>query len=130
MEKFSWSFNDGDEIWCNSADTVDECKADARAAIESGEEDESDTIYIGINESFTLCVDAESILEQIEEDASEFAGEIADDWDAFDYKTMKSELEELSERLTDVVNAWLKKNKREPNFYAVNNIKPYKIKIT
>lgn len=123
MDKYSWNFNEDAERWFESADSIAECIADARAAVESGECDQADTVYIGVNVPFIPSVDAESVLETVEEDAYEFC-ELAEDWSACDRK-MKDELEELSDTLSAAVKAWLKKNGREPDFYAVQNIRAH-----
>lgn len=125
MGKYSWSFDGDAEIWYESANSIEQCIAEAKASIESGESAPVDTVYIGENCEFIPTVVAESILEQIEDDAFEFAGEIGGDWNAYDYKSMKLELEELSATLSEDVRAWLKKHGREPNFCAVQNVKGF-----
>ena len=122
MDKYSWSFDGDAERWYESADSIAECITEARAA-ESAEEEPRDTVYIGKNVPFIPSVDAESVLESVEEDAYEFC-ELGEDWSACDRK-MKNELEELSETLSSAVKVWLKKYGREPSFYVVEGIKPY-----
>lgn len=125
MEKYSWNFNESAEVWYNDAyETVDECILAARnTAFEEGDEF-YETVYIGENELFCPCVNADFVLEQIIEDAYEFCGEASEAWDAYDYKK-HDELEELSNALTMVVDDWLKKYKREPYFWRVKNVKAY-----
>lgn len=127
MEKYSWSFDGDLERWYESAESVEECIANARAAIAQGEEEPADTVYIGKNIPFIPHVDAEVVLESVEEDAADFAGELGGDWYACD-GNMKSELKELSETLSTAVKDWLKKYGREPSFYAVENVKPYALR--
>lgn len=122
MDKYSWSFDGDAERWYESAGSISECLAEAKAAIARGDAEPAATVYIGINVPFIPSVDAESVLESIEEQAYEFC-ELGEDWCACDAR--KDELEELSDTLSSSVKAWLKKYGREPDFYAVQNIKPY-----
>lgn len=125
MDKYSWNFNEDAERWYESADSIAECIADARAAVESGEYGQTDTVYIGVNVPFIPSVDAESVLEAVEQQAYEFDDDAGEDWNAFDSRKMREELEELSDTLSAVVIAWLKKYGREPNYYRVEGAKPY-----
>lgn len=124
MEKYSWNFNKYEEHWGNdSNNTVEECIVEAKE-VEKEYGKEHDTVYIGENMPFIPSVDAESVLDDIMEQAGEFAGEVGEDWDAYDYHK-QNELDELSESLTAVVNEWLKKHDRVPYFWAIERIKPY-----
>lgn len=122
MEKYSWSFSENDEIWRDSADSVEDCIYQAKE-----EADGKDVVYIGKNIAFVPCVDAKYVLESLQEQASDFAGDIGDDWDAYDYKTMRPALDELSVELTAAVVAWLKKHGRAPSFYQVENVSPHSL---
>jgi len=125
MKKYAWNFDSDAELWYNdNFDTIEECISAAKESIKSGNEDLRDIVYVGETNSFIPHVDAEWVLDQLVEDAAEFAGEVSDGWDAYDYKK-KSELEELSEALSKCVLEWLKKYGREPEFYAVENIHSY-----
>ena len=130
MEKYSWDFNGEAEHWRNDpCDTVEECIAAARRAVEQKDyqtDEPPKTVFIGENVQFAPSVDPETVLEHVEEDASEFAGEVGDDWEAYDQKK-KDELNELGDSLTHIVNEWLKKYGYEPDFYAIQNIKPYQL---
>lgn len=130
VEKYSWDFNEEAENWGNDPyDTVEECLAAARQAV--AERDyQTDTppevVYIGENAPFVPRVDPDTVLEDIEEQAADFAGDLGGDWNASDYKK-RDELTELADSLSRVVNEWLKKYGYEPNFYAVQNIKAYQL---
>ena len=128
MEKYSWNFNGDAENWGNDThDTIDRCLADAREAVADGnyQEDETPTVvYIGQNEPFAPWVDAEMVLEALQEQAGDFAGEVGGDWDAYDCKKT-DELNELSETLTAAVDAWMEKYGYTPHFWAINRIKEY-----
>lgn len=130
MEKYSWDFDGEAENWKNDTyETVEECIAAARQAVVQRDY-QADTppkvVYIGENVPFIPRVDPETVLEHIEEDASDFAGEHGDDWEAYDQKK-KDELNELGDSLTRIVNEWIKKYGYEPCFYAVQSIKPYQL---
>lgn len=126
MDKYSWSFDGDAALWRNSADSIKDCISEAET--ENGYDGyENETVYIGANVPFIPTVDAESILDQIQEDAGEFAGEIGCEWDAYSYKKM-DEITELNDALTKVVHDWMRKYGYYPNFYQVNNIKPYPLK--
>ncbi|HMM31599.1 MAG TPA: hypothetical protein PKB13_07465 [Clostridia bacterium] len=128
MEKYSWDFNGEAENWYNETyDTIEECLEDARSVAEDetyGSNEPPEKVYIGENKPFVPRVDAECVLDLLEEQACEFAGEVGYDWDSYDHKK-QDELDELSQSLTDVVMAWLKKHGRAPVFYAVEDIKEY-----
>lgn len=121
MEKYSWSFKEHNEIWSNGAGSIKACLCQVRQAAAADE----NVVYVGENIPFIPTVSAESILEDLEAQASDFGGEIGEDWEAFDCKTMQKEVDELSEQLGAIVVEWLKKHGREPNFYQVENIKPH-----
>lgn len=122
MEKYSWSFNENAEIWYEAADTIAECISQASVSEERGD---NNVVYIGENVAYSVSVDAETVLEQVAEEAYDFC-ELAEDWDAYDRKK-PNELEELSEQLTSVVKSWLKKYNRDPCFWRVKNIIRYNL---
>ncbi|WP_313292601.1 hypothetical protein [Faecalispora jeddahensis] len=123
MEKYSWNFNKDAENWYNDpCNTIGECLVAAREA-ESAEEEPRSCVYIGENVAFVPTVDAETVLEQIACEAYDFC-ELAEDWDIYDRKK-QDELNDLSEQLTSVVQAWLKKYKREPSFWRVESVRRY-----
>ena len=126
MNKYYWSFDGDAELWNNSANSVEDCIFQANT--ENGYDGyEHETVYIGESVPFVPTVDAESVLEQIQADACEFAGEIGEEWNAYNYKKM-DEIAELNDALTKVVHDWMRKYGYYPNFSQVNNIKPYPLK--
>lgn len=124
LEKYTWESSENAELWEHDIfETIEECIADAK---ENYDYKKGETVYVGETVQFSICVDAERVLENLEEESYEFAGEAADNWDAYDYKNTE-ELRELEEKLTEVVVNWLRKYNREPNFYQINNIRPIEI---
>lgn len=127
MKKYIWDFDGKAEDWQNDVfDTVEECLADARYhARECG--DTPEFVYIGEITFFAPKVDATDVLDELEDQAYNFWPGC--EWFTYgmENKDRKKETDELSEILTAAVNGWLKKYKREPNFYRVDNIKEYKM---
>ena len=128
MEKYSWEFNDNADIWNNKSHaSIEECIAEAKEELSLGgyyTDDIPTKVYIGENVEFVPSVDAEIVLDYIQEQASEFAGEIGSEWDAYNHKK-HNEIDELSEQLSIVVIEWMKKYGYAPNFYAVEHVKSY-----
>lgn len=123
MNKYSWNFDGNAEAWYNdSHDTIEECIEEARK-----DDDSYDTVYVGENIPFVPTVDAELLLDRISEEAYEFAGDVAENWRGYDYKK-REELDELSEELSEVVHAWMKKYGYYPAFWQVIDVKPYPLK--
>ena len=122
--QYTWETNPTLETWRNSTfDTIKECLAEAKR--EHGANDDN-TVYVGECVPFKIEVSVESMLEQLQDDAFEFAGEAAEDWETYDCGK-QSELDELSEQISNVVSDWLKKYNREPHFYQIENVKEYRI---
>lgn len=122
MGKYTWSSNESDELWQHDCfDTVDECIKDAK---ENYGYAIGETIAIGETASFVVNIDAERVLENLEEDAYEECGEAAERW--IDYK--KGSLNKLSEKLTQCVNEWLKETEQEPSFYHITDTRVEVIK--
>lgn len=121
MNKYSWNFDDGAEVWNNDTfDTIEECFLDAKWF----DDDNHNVVYIGENIPYIPTVDVEHILCDLEEQASEQCGEVGDYWVAYD-PNKKQELEELQENIDKVVHGWLKKYNRYPDIGSIKNIKDY-----
>lgn len=118
MEKlYTWSYSENDELWQHDIfDSIEDCIADAKENYNINSED---TIAVGKVEPYVVSVDAETILENIEENAYEECGDAAENW--IDYK--KESIERLSVQLTECVNKWLKETGNEPHFYKIIGVK-------
>lgn len=124
--KYTWEYNDDTELWYNDLfDTVEDCIADARDnyMVEIGE-----TIAVGEVIPYEPYVMADNILDELEEDAYEECGEVAEDWEAYSWKDDKESLDELSNKLTEIVKQWLKHNGTYPYFYKIKNVKTVEVK--
>ena len=114
--RYTWTNNPDDEIWGNDCfDTIEECIKDA---VSSGYK-KGDTIAIGEVVEFIPRVSGYSVLDGLETDAYEECGEVSEGW--IDYS--KEEVEKLSDKLTSVIQEWLKETNQEPTFYSIQNIK-------
>ena len=122
--KYIWEYDETD-IWKHDLfDTVEDCILDAKEnyLIESGTE-----IVVGEAVLWEPYVSAELILEQLQEDAYEECGEVAGDWYAYNYRKHESKLDELSDRLTEIVKQWLKDNGTYPGFYMIENVRTVEV---
>lgn len=126
MDKYTWEHSKNEEFWNHDLfDTIEECLQDAK---ENYDVKIGDTIAIGKVVPYEARVFAGHVLEQLESDAYEECGECAEDWETFSYKDDREKLDELSNQLTEVVKAWLKKYKREPDFYKIENVRTIEVK--
>lgn len=82
--------------------------------IEEG--DEVFTIYYGQVLEFVPSVDAENVLDNISENAYSEVGEYAE---RYLYDVPKEQIEDLEEKLNEVLHNWMKKYKHEPHFYTI-----------
>lgn len=116
-KEYTWSYSENDELWQHDTfDSIEDCIADAKENYGIGADD---TIAVGIVEPYVVSVDAETILENLEENAYEECGDAAESW--IDYK--KELIDQLSNRLTECVNQWLKETGNEPHFYKIVGVK-------
>lgn len=123
-KRYTWSFNEDAEIWENDCyDTVEECVQAARKENEQ-EKLGYEVVYVGETEPFRIRCYAESILEQLEQDAYEQCGQVAEDWHTYNYEKDK-DLLQLSDAITKVVADWLEKKDRMPEFYGIGNVEGY-----
>lgn len=106
--KNEWSYNiDGSEIWTsesyeNKSDCID-------AAIDEALEQGKATFSIGRAESVgSLKIDAEDVIERLQDQMDDLIGEVAE---TFLTGIDKSEIDDLSNRLTSVFYDWCKENK-------------------
>lgn len=116
----TWSYNETDEFWQhNEFETVDECMKDAKEnyGMKVGED-----IAIGTVFPYQVCVDAESLLERIEEEAYEECGEVAEDWGITSREHFDKEIDELQDKVTMLVIEYLEKIGEKPTFSKIDNI--------
>lgn len=123
-KEYTWNFNKDAELWNNEIfATVGDCINDARDYMTA-----ESVVYVGEVVTFGISVDSEIMLDALEEEAFEFCGESSEGWNAYDHKK-RDEINELNEQLSEIVSAWMKKYGYEPYFYAVENIKEFRLDV-
>jgi len=91
-------------------DTKEECAQEAFADIGV------DTVEVGKLRQFQPVIDADYIIDQLANEATDEAGEVAEDWLMHIDKESK---EQLSEDLTAVLKQWLILNSQWPRFGGI-----------
>ncbi len=125
MSKFTWEHNEDAELWQHDiCETIEDCIKDA---VENYDKEIGDIIYVGEPVDFTINVDSDRVLENLEEDAFDFAGEAAESWEPL-IEAKRENLDELSEQLSKVVEEWLVKHGMNPTFYQIANVRAVEIK--
>ena len=119
-----WVYSMDEEVFSNSDyfDTKEE-------AIEAGEEYAKDCgysqYYVGQCKEFIPRVDAEDLIERMQEQAYEEVGEVTEDW--LEDATSEA-INELAEELHMLFQKWMKKYSLEPSFYRVEAIDSYSVR--
>lgn len=117
---YTWEFNKDAESWSyGDYDTEEECVKDAK---ENYNMKAGDKIAIGTICPYEVQADIENMLEQIECDAYEDCGEVAEGWGITSRERFGKEMDELQEKVTDLVKEYIKKIDEEPSFYRVVDI--------
>ena len=119
-DKYSFSFDN--EHYYGEFDSVAEALADAR--VEAKDYPDSTQIYIGKNYQYEPCVRAHRVIEDIQEDAFDEAGEAAEDY--LEFVSVPS-LVMLEKMLTKTFIEWAKENNYEPSFFIVKGAVEYRL---
>lgn len=117
--EYTWEINSNVEYWQHDIfESAEECMLDAKEnyGLKTG-----DKIAIGIVEPYEVNVDADTVLEELEENAYNQCGEYAESWEPTAEKT--EDKEKLSEQLTAIVKEWLEKHNNMPGFYNVVEVR-------
>lgn len=121
--KGKWMFNlDDNEIW--QGDEFDTKEEAIKAGIEELEKPENEGYYsnnfqVGqITEVPVSGVDVESILDNVAENTTCECGEVGE---GYLYDIADEHLNELEQKLNDVLFAWMEKYDYEPDFYIIEN---------
>lgn len=123
--KYTWETDETD-IWKHDIfGTVDDCIADAKEnyCIDPGTE-----IVVGEVVPWEPYVDAFDILNELEFHAYDECGEIAENWYSYYCEKDKEKVQQLSEKLTEIVKQWLKENGTYPNFCTIENVNVVEVK--
>lgn len=117
---YTWSESETDELWKHDLfETEEDCIEDAKDNYckRIGEE-----IAIGTVVPYEVNVDVDCMLEQLETDAYDECGEVAESWNISTRKGHEKEIDELQEKITELVNEYLEKIGEKPSFYKIDNI--------
>lgn len=117
---YTWSESATDELWIHDLfETEEDCIKDAKDNYckRIGEE-----IAIGTVVPYEVNVDVDCMLEQLETDAYDECGEVAESWNISTRKGHEKEIDELQEKITELVNEYLEKIGEKPSFYKIDNI--------
>lgn len=122
MSKYYWNFDENEELWHEFGESVEDCIRQAREM----KEDDCKIVYIGEGVPFVPSehLNLDILLDALEEQAYEFAGEAAEDWCTYEYKKQE-EMAELTTAIGRLVDGWLKKYGRYPTFCYIKNIVGY-----
>lgn len=115
MKKYIWNKDHDQDVWMHDTfDSVEECMEDAKEhGYIVGE-----TIAIGETKVFEVYVDAERVLDVLQEDAYDECGESSEGW----IDCRRHNLDELSGKLTSCIKEWLKETRQEPTFCSIHSI--------
>ena len=118
MDKlYSWSPFEDAETWDYGIFTsIEECIKDAKDC-----DDLLNYIFVAEIYPYEIYVDADSVLEDLEQLASDECGDAADSW-CPSHDIDQSEINHLSCKLTNIVRSWLKQQGCLPNFYNIGEI--------
>ena len=122
---FKYSYSLDNEYFSCDYDSVHEALADAK--VEAAQEypaGDIDKVYIGDVCEFKPTVNAEAVIEAIQNDADDEADEAS-----LDYleDVGIADLNKLEVMLTETFNKWAAETGNEPNFFTVENIKEYSL---
>lgn len=108
-------------------------KEDAlKAAMEDAEIEKSDRVFIGRINEYIPTVDAESVINQIQNDESDAAAEEDVSWpfECLD-KVADDDFDELEEMLTEAYRKWEEKHlEYKPEVYMITDIEAFQVSKT
>ena len=124
MAKYYWNFDQHAEIWYEFGESIEDCIKQAKEINNANYQ----TVYIGESVPFIPSehLNVDSLLDDLEEQAYEFAGEAAEDWRTYEYKK-REEMAELTTAIGQIVDGWLKKYGRYPTFCCIENVTGYSL---
>lgn len=115
-KEYSWTENETDAIWYHGRfSSVEECIKDA---ISCGKKP-GKKIVIGICEDYVPYLSADTLLDQVSEDAYEEVGEVAEGWPEFEARKGYRYADKLQEKINKAFNEWLEETKQVPGFYRI-----------
>lgn len=119
MSKYYWNFNQDEEVWHNSEDTIENCIEEAKQNCEEGEHE---FVYIGVIQNHVPVIDGEYIVDYLRDQAYDECGECCDGWlDGADEESLET-------KLNEVLQQWLEETKQQPSFGRFSEIYCYELK--
>ena len=117
--KYTWNEDPHSDLWVRGGfNTIEECIEEAKQLEING------NIMVGEIIPFEPHVNVYSVLEEIEQDASEECGEVGNDWEI---DTRGNTTDSLAEKLTQCVKDWLKETGQEPTFYKIGRTREVEV---
>ena len=125
MSKEKWMYQIGEsDIWLGDKyDTKEDAIEDCREEYNSGDYEE-ETCYVGRIDTYNAFIDADSIIEDIQNYAYSECGEVAEE---FLIDVTKEQTEELQDKLNDVLQEWLTKHNLQPTFGNMVDVEEIKM---
>lgn len=125
MIEYSYTFNKS-ELYTGEYASIDEALAEARQEAEFYPEgDKPCIVYIGRYKPFKPVIEAAWVLEVLQRDAYDVAGDAAEGWlDNLAPVAVKS----LRECLTRAFRRWAKQYGEKPDFGEVDHVKRYDLR--
>lgn len=125
MSEYSYAFKKAD-VYAGQCASIEEALAEARQEAEFYPEgDKPCIVYIGRYKPFKPVIEAAWVLEVLQRDAYDVAGDAAEGW--LDNLT-PAEVESLGERLTRVFRRWARECGEKPDFGEVHHIRRYDLR--
>ncbi|MCI8783268.1 MAG: hypothetical protein HFG84_07615 [Dorea sp.] len=115
-KEYSWTENQTDDIWNHGKfDSVEACINDA---ISYGKKP-GEKIVVGICEDYVPHLSADTLLDQVSENAYEEVGEVAEGWPEFVDRKGYRDADKLQEKIDKAFYEWMEETKQVPGFYCI-----------
>lgn len=124
MKEYYWNFDENEEHWENSCDSISECLEEAKYENKTYENNEKCHVFIGECEIYTPRLDGIQIIETLQQDACEQDDVYGEYW--LDEVGL-DEVDSLQNRINEVLSEWLKETNNIPDFGEIVNIKEYSL---
>lgn len=119
-----WCYSHDGEHFEGEFETKDDAIAEGVFYLKE-EDDDRDYIYVGIIQKIGLGVNACRIIEDLQEQAYDQAGDYADDYLA---RVTREQEELLEARMNEVLHDWLKDFNYQPKFWTVVGVEKIKVR--
>lgn len=117
-----WAFSLDNEYY--NSPLYDSYQEALKDGIDEASTNECDKVYVGKVVEFVVSVDADNVIEELQQKAYDEAGDVSLDY--LEDIPLKDRLK-LGEMLTEIFNKWAKETNNEPNFYTVEETSVYEV---